>query len=324
MNLVRRPHAEAPAAVSPTAGAAASGRSRPRPETPEAAPARILVVYNPAGGRGRRRRLRRAIRRLALEGCAVAVRETLAPGDAEAFARLAAEQGFDAVVAAGGDGTVDEVVNGLAGRGALGLVPLGTVNLLAGELGIARDPERAARTVAAGKRRAIHLGRVGDRQFVMVAGVGFDARVVAGVSLALKRRIGRLAYLVRAAVELARHRPARYRVVVDGRILSAAAVIVANGRRYAGPFVAAPAARLDRPSLEVCLMTRPGRWNVLRYQLALVLGRLARLPDVRTFEARSILVSGPADEPVQADGDIVGRLPIRFGISDRTIDVLVG
>jgi diacylglycerol kinase (ATP) len=286
----------------------------------------LAIIHNPIAGRRRGRLLARVVAALGAVGHPPRVVATAARGDAARIARELAGAGAATGAVAGGDGTINEAVNGLAGTGArLAIVPLGTANVLAGELGLPRDAAAIARVIAGGAARPIHLGEVaagaGRRRFTMMAGVGFDAHVVANLSLALKRRTGKLAYAWQMLVEWLRLRPARFRVTADGAAFDCASAIVAKGRFYAGRYVAAPDASLARDSFELVLFERGGRLAVLRYALALGLGRLARTRGVRILTARAIAIEGGG--PVHADGDIVGTLPARFAIARETLHVLV-
>jgi len=219
------------------------------------------------------------------------------------------------------------VVNGLAGaagpRLPLALLPMGTANVLANEIGLGRDPAAIARGIAEGAARPIALGRANGRRFTMMAGVGFDAHVVAGVDRGLKRLIGKGAYVVESLRQLSRFGFPRYRVEVDGVAYDAASVIVARGRFYGGRFVCAPAAGLETAQLHVCLFGRGGRWAVLRYAVALMLGVLPRLPDYRIVPGQVVLITGPAGDPVQADGDIVAHLPVRIDLDPTALSLVV-
>ncbi len=316
---------------APAAADRASTRlvTMPAPKTADGATAgdraqrQILVIYNPVAGFRNRRRFRATLRHLAVAGCVVAVLETSAKGEAESLARAALDEEFDAIVAAGGDGTINEVANALAGSGkVMGVVPLGTLNVLAAEIGLPTDPRRIAQIIAAGRPRKIHLGRAGERRFSTAAGVGFDAQVAARIRPFAKRHFGRLAYVMRSALELIRYRPSRYSVEIDGQPFVAASVVIANGHYYAGRLAYAPEARLDDPRLHVCLFARPGRWNVVRYRLALLLGRLPKLPDVQVLPAHAVEITGFAGEPVHADGEIVTQLPARFDVAREELSIL--
>lgn len=281
----------------------------------------LLVIRNPAAGR-RGGLFAGTLSRLHALGCRTEVRETAARGDAEAWARNAGGAGYDAVVAAGGDGTIAEVINGLVGVAdtpPLAILPLGTANVLAVEIGLPTDATALADVIAAGTARAICLGRIRDQagrqtHFSLMAGVGFDAHVVAGVRPGLKRTLGKGAYVAESLWQLGAFAYPRYRITVDGTAYDTASLIIANGRHYAGRYVCAPAAALDDPVLHVCLFDKGGPLAVLRYMTALRSGRLVQRPDYRIIPARHVTIAEPVGEPVQADGDNVAVLPVDIDV----------
>lgn len=288
---------------------------------------RLLIIYNPVAGQRKRRRFEAVMKALAAQGAAVTLQATTQRGDAETFARAARSSGFDRVVAAGGDGTINEAINGLAGSGtALAIVPLGTANVLAAEIGLGGRPAEIAAAILRGVPRPIALGRITTaeraRRFVMMAGIGFDAQVVARVNPALKRLTGKFAYVTASLREMLRDPGLVFRVEIDGRVYRAASAIVAKGHFYGGRFVACPDARLDEPALHVCLFGRTGRLHILRYAAALALGLLPRLPDVTVVRAQRVTVDGPPGEPMQADGDSDGRLPATIEVEDRALTLV--
>lgn len=284
---------------------------------------RLLVVFNPAAGGERRTRYAQMLAALQARGCDVTTIETKAPGHAEEIARNASPDDVDVIVAGGGDGTVNEIVNGLAGKPiALGLMPLGTANVLADELKIPREPAALARVLAEGPVRTIHAGLANGRRFCMMAGTGFDARVVAGVSLPLKKVIGPLAYVVQTARLAFTDRFIGCDLVIDGVPHSAISAVVCKGRHYGGPFVAVPAATVHDDLFHVILMKGRGWTSVLRYGLALMRGRLDKLSDVQIIAARSVEIVGEVGAPVQADGDIITTLPARIVIAPESIHVV--
>jgi diacylglycerol kinase (ATP) len=297
-----------------------------------AAVRRLLVIHNPVAGGRRARRLRAVVERLETQHrVQVLVRSTSGRGDAEAFARDVVPGTIDAVVAAGGDGTINEVINGLAihaaaGRAVpLGIVPMGTANVLAGELGLPTDPDGVARVLAGDRTALIHPAVANGRVFSMMAGVGLDARVVECVDTRLKRRIGKGAYVVETLKQLATRPDVRYRVSLDGGpAQEVAAVIAAKGHFYGGRFVCAPDARLTEPELQVCLFPRGGRWNALRYVWGVTAGRLRHFPDYRVIPAQRLRIEGPVGDAVQGDGDVAARLPVDIALAGWVLPVLVG
>jgi diacylglycerol kinase (ATP) len=288
----------------------------------EVSPRRILAVFNPAAGRNRRARFDEVVAALRIMGAHVTVATTAATGHAEVIARDAGSD-FDVIAAAGGDGTINEVVNGLVGKTtALGILPLGTANVLADEISMPRSIDGLARTLAHGPVREIYVGRANGRRFVMMSGAGFDADVVGAVTPGLKKALGPLAYVWQAGVQAFRTRRAACEVLIDGERHAAASVVACNGRRYGGPFIAAPGASLTDGCLHVILMRGNGWFDIARYGAALVLGRISKLHDVRVIEARDIVVRGTDGRAVQADGDIVARLPVHITVDPEPVKLV--
>jgi diacylglycerol kinase (ATP) len=289
-------------------------------------PRRALLIHNPAAGRSHARRLQEVIRRLTDLGVIVTLRATRRRGDAETFAREASADEFDVVIAAGGDGTVNEVVNGLVAGASgvrLAVVPLGTANVLACEIGLdPKDTSQIARTIAHGPARTVHLGTANGRHFVLMAGVGLDAHVVAGVNGTLKRHTGKLAYVVESLRQVFGYDFPALQIRANGRTYEGRMAVACKGRFYGGPFIAAPGAKLDDPKLHVCILPMSGATGMVRYGMALPMGKLAALPEVQVIASDSIVISGPRGAPVQGDGDIVARLPAEISVGRDTVELV--
>ncbi|MGD9535578.1 MAG: diacylglycerol kinase family protein [Alphaproteobacteria bacterium] len=292
-----------------------------------ATPRRILIIRNPTAGRpAARARFQRVLERLSEQGCRITERITEARGDAERFAREADRAEHDVIAVAGGDGTLNEVVNGLGPEAPpLAVIPLGTVNLFAREIGLARETDAIVETILNGAPHTIRLGAVNGRRFLMVAGIGFDAHVVRGVGPRIKRALGVVAYALRFLLELFRFRFPRYAVEADGVRFSVASAVISKGRYYAGPFVLAPRAGLAKPAFDLCLFRAGGVVAALSYALALGLGRLARHPSVSQLDAKEVRIDGPAGEPIQLDGDTPPglTLPARVTLAVQPLEVLM-
>lgn len=296
----------------------------------------MLIVFNPAAGTRRRRRLARALGTLAAAGIRAEVAETRHPGHATLLARCAAAEGTGVVVAAGGDGTIAEVAAGLAGGGArLGILPFGTANVLAWELGLPPGPEAAAQVLARGRARLLWPGLArfedgAERLFVQMVGAGFDAQVVARLDLGLKRRIGKGAYVWQGLRELGRYPFPRFTAVLDGQPEEAVvSVIVSKGRLYAGRHLLAPAARPGEAGFAVALFRAAPLGARLQAALcgaALPLDLLPRLPGVELRQAQRVELRagpGPCGVPVQADGDPAGRLAVTVEDAGGPIEVML-
>ena len=296
-----------------------------------AAQRRVLVVHNPVAGRRRRRFFDAVLAGLAAHGCVVTVRSTAGSGDAEAFAAAAVGADFDVIAAAGGDGTLNEVANGLCrdaedrrdATPALASVPLGTVNVLALEIGLAQQAGAISRMIACGPHVPMIPGIANGRRFVLTAGVGIDAAAVERLSAAAKRVLGQAAYALAAARALAAEGGTVFEVEVDGERLVTSSLTITHASRYGAPHVAAPNARLSDPHLTALIALGRGRRDHLRYAWAYVRGRLPEVPDIRTVAVRRMRVFGPAGKPVQLDGDIWGQTPLEVAMDDRALRLIV-
>jgi diacylglycerol kinase (ATP) len=288
----------------------------------------MVIIFNPTAGRRRAHLLWRVLDVMVANGIYIELTETSASGEAEALARSAAARGSSLVVAAGGDGTIAEVANGLMGSGArLGVIPLGTANVLAHELGLPFAPRAVAAALAFGRTRPLWPGLAQgperSRLFVQMLGVGFDAHVVHNLPPQLKRACGRGAYVLQSTRELVRYRFSRVRVRLDGTEAEAASVIVSKGRLYAGPYLLAPEARTDEPGFSVVLFDHNGPGAAALYGAALPMGRLAACPGLRRIRARCIEFVGNEAAPAQADGDPAGVAPITVTDAPQAIPVVI-
>jgi diacylglycerol kinase family enzyme len=225
------------------------------------------------------------------------------------------------IVAAGGDGTLNAIVNGLAAAPPrpVALLPFGTANVLARDLGLPRNAEALAELIVNGPVRPVWPGRIGERLFMATASCGFDAEAVAALAPGLKRRFGRVAFAVAILKCLLRYRECRISVATDSGEYRATTVIAARSRFYGGPFVVAPGARLDEPILDLILFQRGGRRAVMRYLAALLLNRMPRLADAISLRSRTVSLAAAVPVPMQLDGEPAGFLPVALGIADRPL-----
>ncbi len=289
----------------------------------------MLIVFNPTAGRRRAALLWRVLDVLVANGVRLDLMETNRPGHAEELAREAAVRGEKLIVAAGGDGTIAEVANGLMGTGArLGVIPLGTANVLAHELNLPFAPRAVAAALAFGRTQPIWPGiaRQGEtsRLFVQMLGAGFDAHIVHTLPLPMKRILGRGAYVVQTLRQLPRYAYTPIALRLDGREMQAASVIVSKGCLYGGSYLLAPDARPGAPGFSVVLFDRAGPAITLLYGAALPLHRLGRAPGVRHIRANRVEFVGNSLVPVQTDGDKAGFTPMTVTDAPGPIQVVVG
>jgi YegS/Rv2252/BmrU family lipid kinase len=285
----------------------------------------VAVIGNPAAGAAGRTAIRDATAFLRRHARRVDLGMTRARGDAESLARAAVAAGAEIVVAAGGDGTINEVVNGLAGTGVtLGVLPLGTANVLALETGVPLEPAAACRLIVSGSPRTIHLGMAGRRRFLLMAGAGFDAEVVYSTAEAWKKKMGRAAYVLAGFwTLLARSGPALTVTAPEIGTLGAAGVILGKARLYGGRFSVTPGARLHEPLLQACVFLGRGRVRRARSAWRVARGTHGESQDVVLFKSDRIDVASDERVHVHADGDLVGTLPMTFRVAPETLRVIL-
>jgi diacylglycerol kinase (ATP) len=299
-----------------------------------------LMIHNPNagnGGRGRERQLDEARRIFSSSGIETQLIETRGPGDATEMAHRASAEGRQLVIACGGDGTLNEIVNGLATqqnghRVPLALLPGGTANILAKELGLPWDIPRAAERLVHGQVKEIALGLATPleqpekkRYFLSVAGAGPDGIMVYSLDLDLKAKIGILAYWWQGARAIFRYKFPRFRILTGDQQFDASLVVVGRTKNYGGPFKITTRANLYEDKFEVMAVTTQSGLRYLSYLPTLWLGGLHNTRGVFFWMADK-LVCEPLDKnPVytQIDGEPLARLPVEFKIVPRALKLLV-
>ena len=288
----------------------------------------VIVIHNPTAGQRRVHHLWRVLDILAANGVRVRLWQTSHAGHATELARQAVSDGAAQVVAAGGDGTIAEVAAGLAGsRTALGVIPLGTANVLAQELNLPFSAQAIAAALAFGRTRTLWpglaTGPAGTRLFVQMVGVGLDAQVVHHLPRGLKRALGRGAYVLQTLREMARYSYRPIRLTVDGVKLEAASVVVTKGCLYAGHYQLAPGAHHHAPGFSVALFGASGPCAALMYGAALPLNLLPYAPGMRLLRARQVeILDDESGLPAQADGDPAGLAPLVVRDAPAAIEVV--
>jgi len=288
----------------------------------------MIIIFNPTAGPRRRALLTPVLNRLRSLDVAVDLRPTTGPRDAARMASELEPPADGLVVAAGGDGTIAEVAEGLRENPRcadirLGVIPLGTANVLAHEIGLARDADAVVAALLDGTPQPLHVGLIGTgaatRAFLMMAGAGFDAAVVAAVGPRLKQLCGKGAYVLHT-LRLAPRRFPTLEVRVDGMPMRAKSVVVCNGAHYGGPYRLAPDANLRMPRFEVVLLDAAGGASVAVQGARLMRGTLHHAKGTRTISARVVEILG--DGPLQADGDIAAALPVRIAASEAFLTLM--
>ena len=289
---------------------------------------RFFLVVNTGAGLSRPWLVEEVTSALERAGASVA-RETL--GEFAQIRRLvrtaARSQRYDVVVAAGGDGTIRAAAAGISGTDVpLGIIPCGTANVLAQEIGLKATPELVCDMLRNGPQLPIACARANGEPFLLMAGAGFDARVVGGLNHGLKGRIGKAAYAGPVLGALLRPLDT-LSVTIDKKSYDASWVVIANARHYAGRFVLAPRTGIHQRGLEAVLFTARNRAVLLGQLLSLLRGRLdkraGRHGDVAMHQCSHVKISAPVPVPVQIDGDPFGVTPLEAQTGTDAIHLIV-
>jgi diacylglycerol kinase (ATP) len=291
-----------------------------------------VIIYNPFAGRVSQSRglLERTIDILAAQGIKATPVGTHGPNTAAAIAKEQIEQGADLILALGGDGTVNEVANGMVhGDVPLGILPAGTANVLAREMRSRLELHRIAEDLpgAVPTRVSVGLVKSGDgasRYFLLMAGIGLDAQIVYDLNPGFKAFAGKLAYYLSGIAQIAKPL-APFRATVDGQSYETTFALVTNVRNYGGDFEIAREASLLSDRFEVVLFDAKRSIQYLPYLVGMMLGQVTRLPGVRSMAARRVtcdpLEGGPV--PLQVDGEYCGRLPVSIEIVPEALTLLL-
>jgi diacylglycerol kinase (ATP) len=291
------------------------------------------VIFNPAARGEKARRFRRQLDAI---GAQCAFKATTAPGDARRLAAEAVRDGFDLIAAAGGDGTVNEVLNGIGdapdgfARARLGVLPLGTVNVFARELQIPLKIENAWEMLQRGHETKIDLPRVEfsadgvlqKRYFCQLAGAGLDARAIELVDWQHKKQVGKLAYVIAGLKALCEKKP-QITVRANGQSVTGELVLVGNGRFYGGSFAILPQADLRDGRLDICVLPRADWWTLLRCAPSLLLRGKLPASVAQYLSAETFELTSESAAAFELDGEWVGKLPVTFAIEREKLRVVV-
>jgi diacylglycerol kinase (ATP) len=293
---------------------------------------KAVLISNPKTGRYGWRRttsINELSSYLKSHGVDVELIMTAGPGDAAEIASRVAKNGSADVIVAGGDGTINEAVQGLVGTNTrLAIIPRGTANVLARELGLPLNGEKAAAVIAQGHSRRIHIGVAIDearntrRYFLLMAGIGLDASVVGRVHPSLKKRFGKGAFWFSGLSHLAKWNPKSFMIETEGHRYNATFAAIGNAPSYGGDLAITPRARLDQPEFEVCIIDTFSRLRYLSFlSYAMRSGMPRNKGSVRFLQTNC--VKGIGDESVQVDGELIGQLPMTFEIAQQSIEIIV-
>jgi diacylglycerol kinase (ATP) len=282
---------------------------------------KLAIILNPAARGEKARLLEDKVR--SLTG-ADTFQVTTRPGEAVELATQLAQGGYSTIVAAGGDGTINEVVNGIAGSSvSLGILPMGTMNVFAWELGLSpHQLERSWEIIQEGFTRTIDLATANEQYFVQLAGIGLDALAVRETDLNVRKTIGPISYILAAAQIIGRPAP-RLEICFDElETMGGCFVLVGNGRFYGGPLPFFRDAKNDDGLLDVLVFRHQGYLDIIRYLQGVLVGNHADFSDIEYRQIRSLRVISDRSIPVEIDGEVLFHTPAQFRIAPDQLRVL--
>ena len=289
----------------------------------------IVLICNLIAKKASERKIVKAAYFLKSKGYKVDILFTEQKGHAESLARSAIKESPSLVIAAGGDGTFNEVVNGIAGTEIpMAILPLGTTNVLAKELGLPEDVEGAMEVAVSYIPKTVSVGKIGitlnsslvTRYFILMAGIGFDGEAVFRINETLKKNSGKGTYIFSGFKTLLTFNPGRLVLDIDGKTCAGYSVIISKVAKYGGNLKITPDARLTDPFFYVCLFKGKGRLDIIRYVTGIVTGKHLSFRDVEYVKAKNIDVKG--DAHIQIDGEYFGRSPAKIEVVPDIVRII--
>ncbi len=304
---------------------------------------KIILIGNPIAGGGALRKIKKAVTILKNKGFNVNLMLTAQKGDAESFAKRISLETHNSellVIAAGGDGTYNEVANGLVYSNIpMAVLPLGTTSVLAKEIGIPSNIEKALDVAINGTIQTIHIGRItlkdNARYFILMAGIGFDGEAVYGVNEKIKKYSGKGAYILSGLKAFSKYNPMPILIKAQGlpltqlfseketkelQKLKGYAAIICKASCYGGNFKIAPDAKLTDQYFYVFVTHKNGRFNLLKYIEGIITGKHLAFKDISYFKTSEIVVEGNAH--IQIDGDYLGTAPAKIEVKPYALKLV--
>lgn len=262
---------------------------------------------------------------LAEYGFNAVIHLTKSSQEAALIARSCVQMRREMVVVAGGDGTINQVVNGLAAsKIALGIIPMGTVNLLATELGIPADIRAACQLLTEGTARLIDLGRINTHYFASLAGVGFDAFVKKGTSPTLKHHLGGVAYIIYAVISLIKYpfKSIRIRIDNEQHERKGYLLIIGNGKYFSANMPVAPQALMDDHKLDCIIYRKKGISGIIQYFWKIKTGNITQSPYTEYLKVDRVEIAAHGNHPVHGDGELFGTTPVTIEVVPSALNVI--
>jgi diacylglycerol kinase (ATP) len=284
---------------------------------------KVCIIFNPAARGGKAVSLQGELKELA---GTIPIFVAAESNSIQELAAALTKQGYDHIIAAGGDGTINGVINGIGAADVLlSVLPLGTMNVFAYELGIRSSQlKKCWEMIELGQPRTVDLALANQNYFVQLAGVGLDAMTVQATDLQMRKTIGPVSYLLSAAKVIGGPAPTLLVRFEDGSETAGCFVLIGNGRFYGGPFSLFQHARNDDDLLDLLIFKHQSYLDIFRYLQGVLIGNHTDLPDVEYRQVSSAEVMSEHSVPLELDGDVSGSTPVHFQIAPRKLQVVAG
>lgn len=285
----------------------------------------IAIIYNPKAGKNRKQFLNRVIHQLEVNDLKISLFATKYPGHAIEIAQeICKNNAYKSIVAAGGDGTINEVINGIHGsEKKLGIIPLGTVSVLAREINLMLSPDAVANTLIQENTKEIFPAIIDGKCFSLMASVGIDASSVKNVNLNLKKKISKFAYIMSFLKEAFKSKFLSHNVSINHNNYKSYSTIIAKGKLYAGEFVCAPDATIHDQFLHVVMLQRKGLFGLINFFWHISRNNIKNMQNVEIVKTKNLSIISNQKEYVQIDGDYFGQLPVTIKSSNKAINLIV-
>lgn len=293
---------------------------------------KYLLIINPSAGGGKARKSIVKIKEFFKKNNAnLVVRQTSEAKEATKIARRSRRK-YDIIIAGGGDGTVNEVINGIVRhriplkkyRVMMGIIPFGTENVLAREFSIPSDPIEACKVILKGKSQLIDLGKAKRRYFVLMCGIGFDAQVASKVGGWLKKILGTHAFTLTVAKELLLYNPSELTIRIKDKKIKGYYAVVSNAKYYGGGLrLSSSYTNIKDGLLDVCVLKNKDLLSMLRYIFSAYKTKLHKEPDVKYYKAKRVRIKSKEPMLVHVDAEVVGKTPVTVKIVPKVLDLIV-
>ena len=282
---------------------------------------KIAIIYNPNAGSAKIKKLLKIKERLSLKS-SVTIYDTQKPGDATSIAKRECKN-FDIIVAAGGDGTINEVINGIDVNTKLGIIPLGTANILAIEAGIKNDVKSICKLIEKGNTKKIYISNINDKKFFLMAGIGYDGDIVHKMKTSLKKIFGKAMFGFLGLLEFFKLKKYNIKVETESETAFGNWVLVTNSKHYAGPYKITKSTSIFNDSIVCYVFNDLSRLGFLYYIFLIIFyGDLSRSKKVTKIISKNIKISSKEKINVQCDGEKYGNLPIEINFSSEVVNLL--